>query len=307
MERKKIMSDNSSYEYYVTLGSFDVLHKGHLELIKKCVSLSKEHKAKSMVFTFKNHPRKVIFKNANVELLMDNKSKIEVLEELGIDRVVLKDFDKNLMKETPEEFIHNLCTDYNIKGIIVGFNYRFGYKNEGDIELLKKLSKKYDYELYVVKPLKVKDEIVSSTRIRHVLKDGKTSEAIELIGRPYTIRGIVESGKQLGRSIGFPTANLKVKEDILIPKKGVYYTNVVYDGKVFKGITSVGTNPTVQGENLTVETYILEFSANIYDKELKLMFLDRIRNEEKFNSLDELKNRLEKDKSYAKGRELYNK
>ena len=307
MDKKDKFIKSEKSGYYIALGSFDGLHKGHLELVKKIVSLAKDNNSYSMVYTFRNHPRKIISLNSDIELLMNNSTKIHLLEEFGVDKIVLKEFTKDLMKEPPEDFIKKLCTNYKVKGIVVGFNYRFGYKNKGDLELLKSLSKVYGYKLYVIEPLMVKNDVVSSTRIRNYSKDGYVEKAMELLERPYSLEGVVVGGKKLGRTIGFPTANLKVSEDMLIPKKGVYYTNVVYNNNQFKGITSVGTNPTVNGEKITIETYILDFDRNIYDKELKLIFLERIRDEKKFDSIEKLVERLKKDKEFAKTREFYNK
>ncbi|MGL5646280.1 MAG: bifunctional riboflavin kinase/FAD synthetase [Clostridium sp.] len=291
--------------YYIALGSFDGLHKGHLELISEIKKLAKENNAKSMVFTFSNHPREVINKEYKFKYLMGNKIKERILTDLGVDNIVLERFDEILMKLSPEEFIKKLYSEYNVRGIVVGFNYRFGFKNQGDIELLKSLGKKYNFLVKVINPCLYNGEIISSTRIRKALLEGKVEVAKEMLGKPYLIEGTVVSGKQLGRTIGFPTANLKVEDKYIIPKKGVYYTNVVYNEEFYKGITSVGNNPTVNGEKLTIETYIIDFDKMIYGENLKLLFLERIRDEKKFNSLDELVERLKKDKEFAIKKEIY--
>ena len=198
-------------EYYVALGSFDGLHKGHLSLIHKCIELSKKDNFKSMVITFSNHPRTVINPNAKMKYLMNNKEKLDILKKEGIDKVVLKEFNKEFMELSPEGFIRKLCSDYKIKGIVVGFNYRFGHKNLGDINLLKEFSSKYNYKLEVISPLLFKNDVISSTRIRNALSDGEVSEANKMLTRPYSLTGIVEHGKNIGRTLmGFPTANLKV-------------------------------------------------------------------------------------------------
>ena len=204
------------------------------------------------------------------------------------------------MKLSPEAFIENLVHEFNIKGIVFGFNYRFGYKNKGDLELLKTLSKKFDFELYIKEAYTIENEIVSSTRIRELISLGEIKKANEMLGREYVLRGEVVGGRRLGRTIGFPTANLKPLTNILIPKIGVYYTNVEVEGKIYKGITSVGNNPKVNGKNITIETNILDFNKDIYNNNIKVYFLDRIRDEKKFSSLDELKIQLEKDKKFAK-------
>ncbi|MDQ0148957.1 bifunctional riboflavin kinase/FAD synthetase [Eubacterium multiforme] len=292
-------------EYYVALGSFDGLHKGHLSLIHKCIELSKKDNCKSMVFTFSNHPRTVINPNAKMKYLMNNKEKLDILKKEGIDKVVLKEFNKEFMELSPEGFIRKLCSDYKIKGIVVGFNYRFGHKNLGDINLLKEFSSKYNYKLEVISPLLFKNDVISSTRIRNALSDGEVSEANKMLTRPYSLTGIVEHGKNIGRTlIGFPTANLKVLDEKIIPAKGVYYTNVKWKNNIYKGITSVGSNPTVNGNKLTIETFILDFDNDIYDDEISIYFIDKIRNEKKFNSIDCLKEQLKEDEKYARSKEL---
>ena len=284
---------------YVALGSFDGLHSGHLSLVNKIIELANENKGKSIVYTFKNHPRTLIKGATPPKLLMDNESKEEILEALGVDLIYFEEFNEEYMKLTPEGFIKYLCEKFKVKGIVVGFNYRFGYKNVGNIEMLKELSTKYGYELYVMEPCNYEDEVISSTRIRNELLSGNVDKAMKMLNRPYCIKGKVVHGKKLGRAIGFPTANLDYSKEALIPKKGVYYTNVQWQGKIYKGITSVGNNPTVNGDKLTIETYILDFNNDLYGHNIKVYFIKKIRDEKKFNSIDDLVMQLKKDKYYA--------
>ena len=291
--------DEESKNNYIALGSFDGLHLGHLSLVRKVKSLAEENGGRSIVFTFKNHPRTFININNKVELIMTNEEKINVLQKEGIDILAFKDFDEKMMKMMPDEFINWLCKTYNVKGIVVGFNFKFGYKNLGDVQLLKKFEEEYRYKLYVMEPCKIEDEIISSTTIRKELADGNVRKAFNMLSRPYILSGKVIDGKKLGRTIGFPTANLAINKQKVIPKKGVYYTNVKINEKIFKGITSVGNNPTVNGQELTVETYILDFSNDIYGKEINIYFIDRIRDEIKFNNINELIEQLKRDKKFA--------
>ena len=284
---------------YVALGSFDGLHSGHLSLVNKIIELANENKGKSIVYTFKNHPRTLIKGATPPKLLMDNESKEEILEALGVDLIYFEEFNEEYMKLTPEGFIKYLCEKFKVKGIVVGFNYRFGYKNVGNIEMLKELSTKYGYEFYVMEPCNYEDEVISSTRIRNELLNGNVDKAMNMLNRPYCIKGKVVHGKKLGRAIGFPTANLDYSKEALIPKKGVYYTNVQWQGKIYKGITSVGNNPTVNGDKLTIETYILDFNNDLYGHNIKVYFIKKIRDEKKFNSIDDLVIQLKKDKYYA--------
>lgn len=284
---------------YVALGSFDGLHSGHLSLVNKIIELANENKGRSIVYTFKNHPRTLIKGATPPKLLMDNESKEEILEALGVDLIYFEEFNEEYMKLTPEGFIKYLCEKFKVKGIVVGFNYRFGYKNIGNIEMLKELSTKYGYELYVMEPCNYENEVISSTRIRDELLNGNVDKAMKMLNRPYIIKGKVVHGKKLGRTIGFSTANLDYSKEALIPRKGVYYTNVQWQGKIYKGITSVGNNPTVNGDKLTIETYILDFNNDLYGHNIKVYFIKKIRDEKKFNSIDDLVIQLKKDKDYA--------
>lgn len=284
---------------YIALGSFDGIHKGHLALINKSIELSKNNDALSMVYTFKNHPRTFINKESAPKLIVTLSEKIKILEDLKVDLSSFVEFDKKFMKLEPEEFIDNLIKNYNVKGIVVGFNYRFGHKNKGDVRLLKELCNLKGIELCVIEPFTYKSEVVSSTRIRKALSEGELEDANNMLGRYFSLSGEVVSGKKIGRTINFPTANLKTDEKTILPKIGVYYTNVEIHGEIYKGITSVGNNPTVNGKNITVETHILNFDKDIYGKNIKLYFISKIRNEKKFNCLEELKEQLIKDKKFA--------
>jgi len=296
----KDLKDIQNSNNYIALGSFDGLHIGHLSLIYKVVEVAKKNNGKSMVFTFKNHPRTFINKEEAPKLLMDNNRKVEILKIHKVDIVCFQEFDLKFMKMTPKEFVEFLVLEYNIKGFVVGFNYKFGYKNLGDVELLKKLQNEYGYELYVMEPCTYKSQVISSTRIRKALEDGEVLDASKMLDLPYTLSGEVIHGKQLGRTIGFPTANLKYNQNFILPKIGVYYTNIKVNNNIYKGITSVGNNPTVEGKTLTIETYILEFNKDIYGENIDISFIKKIRDEKKFNGLEELKAQLQKDKSFAK-------
>lgn len=284
---------------YIALGNFDGLHKGHLTLIDKVIDLAKENKGKSIVYTFENHPKTLIDSNAKINLLLDNNNKEELLKDRNVDIVYFEKFTSEFMKKSPEDFIAYIVEKFKVKGIVVGFNYRFGYKNMGDTNFLRELSSKYNFEVFIMEPCKLKDEVICSTRIRKELLEGNIEDSNKMLTRPYFLEGEVVPGKQIGRTIGFPTANLKCSKFTLLPKEGVYYTNVMWDDKIFKGITSVGNNPTVNGKNITVETFILGFNKDIYGDTIKVFFLKKIRDNKKFNSLEELKAQLNKDKSFS--------
>lgn len=299
-----VLDKNSNHaileETYIALGSFDGLHLGHLSLIDKSIELARKNNAKSMVFTFSNHPLTSINPNKAPKLIMNNEEKIEIIKKIGVDILALVEFDEEFMKISSENFVKFLVENYNAKGIVVGFNYKFGYKNKGNINLLKELSEKYNFELYVMDAYKYKDEVISSSRIRKEIAEGDISEANTMLNRSFSIGGIVIEGKKIGRTIGFNTANLKVDVKHAIPKDGVYYTNVLWKSKMYKGITSVGNNPTVNGQELTIETYILDFSENIYGDYIQVFFVEFIRGMIKFNNVEELKAQLNKDKDFAR-------
>lgn len=299
-----IIMDNKKSDNYVALGSFDGLHYGHLSLVRKTVELAREKNGKSMVFTYKNHPKTIIKPDSVPKIIMDLDTKLEYLEEENVDIVILRSFTKEFMSMEAEDFIKLLCEDYNVKGIVVGFNFRFGHKNLGDINLLKNLQNKYGYELFIMEPYTYKGNAISSTRIRECILEGEVKEATNMLSKPYLIKGKVVHGKHLGRTIGVPTANLEFNDKMVIPGKGVYYTNVKYNGKVFKGITSVGNNPTVNGKELTIETFILDFDEMIYGEELKVYFIEKIRGEIKFDSLDELVAQIKIDEDFARSKEI---
>lgn len=304
-----ILEDNFSEvlesHTYIALGSFDGLHLGHMSLINKAIELAKKSTdCKSMVYTFKNHPLTIINEDMVPKLLCSNKYKIELLKKSELDILNLVDFNVEYMKISPEKFVENLLKHYGVKGLIVGFNYRFGYKNLGDIELLKKLSIKFDFELYIIDAVKLYGETISSSKIRHFISEGDVHEANKLLGRPYMLEGKVIKGKQLGRTIGFPTINLDYDKSFLLPSGGVYYTVVDYNGLLYKGITNVGYNPTVDGKKLSIETYILDFDKFIYDENVRVYFKNKFREEKKFDSLDELILELKKDKIYAEKQKI---
>lgn len=292
-------NDKLPFKTVVALGSFDGLHKGHLSLINKCILEAKNLNAKSMIYTFKNHPLSTINKEMVPKLLITNEDKIKLIRSLKVDYLNLVPFTKEFMKITPEVFLEKMVSYYNVAAIVVGYNYRFGYKNLGDLDLLEKLSIKYGYKLFVIEKVVENGETVSSSKIRHLIEEGYISEARRLLTRPYALKGKIIRGRQIGRTMNFPTINLNYNKKYVLPKGGVYYTNVEFNNKLYRGISNIGYNPTVKGKKLSIETHILNFNEDIYDKQVKIYFIDRIRDEKKFDSIEDLKNQLEFDKKYA--------
>ncbi len=289
----------------IALGGFDGLHIGHRALIDKTISTAKRLNCRSMVFTFKNHPLTVINKACAPKLLLNNHDKLNLLKSYGVDIVNLVNFDADFMKMTPEAYIASLVKNYNAAGLTVGFNHRFGYKNLGDTDLLKKLSKEHGFSLSVVSPVKYRGDVVSSSKIRNLLgEEGNVERAAKMLSRPYFLEGVVVRGKQLGRKIGFPTMNLDYNNEFVLPRGGVYYSVLEHSGRRFRGITNIGYNPTVENDKLSVETHIIGFDEDLYDETIRINFIKRIRDEKKFDSLTELSEQLKKDKLFALKQDL---
>jgi len=294
-----------SKKTYIALGSFDGLHLGHMRLIKECINLAKKNNGLSMVFTFKNHPLTVINPDKAPKLLMDNDNKASILRSVGIDILSLVDFNRELMETSAEDFIENLVNNFNLGGVVVGFNYRFGHKNQGDVNLLRELSIKYNFTVKIMDPLESNEQLISSSRIRTLISEGNIIEANKMLFKSFVISGRVIPGKQLGRTLGYPTANIDIDEKFIIPNAGVYYTVVRYKDKLYKGMTNVGHNPTVALTNkINVETYILNFDKEIYDEYISIYFIERIRNEEKFDSVKSLIEQMNKDYYYVKSKNI---
>ena len=276
----------------VTIGKFDGLHKGHKALIEKTVDYAKKNNMKSVVFTFSNHPAN-FFEREKVRKIITNKDKITTMKNLGVDIVINLPFDEYMTKISAIDFVENiLVKKLNAKKIYVGHDFTFARNKEGDAILLKALGGEYDFDVEIVKPIKINNIRVSSTYIRNLLAQGKVENVKEYLGHNYIVEGKVIGGKQLGRTIGFPTANLKFKENLILPRPGIYATKVYIKDKVYMGATNIGFNPTVRVEKLT---HILEFSQDIYGETIKIEFLERLRDEKKFDSLDGLKEQLKKD------------
>ncbi|MGL6105926.1 bifunctional riboflavin kinase/FAD synthetase [Romboutsia sp.] len=282
----------------VTIGNFDGLHKGHSVLIKKAVEYSRLNNIKSVVFTFKNHPANY-FTSSTIKNIITNEEKINRLKAMGVDYIINVPFDEYMTKISASDFIKDILLDkLNIQKIIIGHDFSFARNKEGNANLLQVLSHKYNFDVEIVSPIKINDVRVSSTHIRNLINEGNVCKVKDYLGYNYEIEGKVIHSKKLGRTIGFPTANVEVDKEMSIPKRGIYATIVYVDGEKYFGATNIGYNPTVKGQNLSIETNILEFNEEIYGKVIKLEFLERIRDEKKFSSLEELKKQLQKDTKY---------
>ncbi len=287
----------SKKQICITIGVFDGLHIGHRKLIKTTVEYAQKNQIKSVVLTFSNHPLNSLAPAYCPQSLLTNKKKVTLLKELGIDYLIMMPFDKQLSNYSPEKFIKAFLLKYfKIDCIVAGYDFKFGKDATGDIHLLQQLGDKYDFEIKVIKPVYLCGRIVSSTEIRELLLNGKILLANRMLARKYSIVGKVVKGDNRGKILGFPTANIKLIGNSLLPKNGVYLTKINFNGKDFFGMLNIGIKPTFDNQSLSVEIHIFDFDDHIYGKQLEISFLRRLRNEKKFGSSEQLKEQLIKDK-----------
>jgi riboflavin kinase/FMN adenylyltransferase len=252
----------------------------------------------TLVLTFFPHPRMVLQDQSEIRLLNTIDEKSMLLEKSGLDNLVIHPFDKAFSRLTAEEFVKQVLVDsFNIRKIIIGHDHRFGRNRTANIDDLIVFGEIYGFEVEQISPQEINDVAVSSTKIRNALADGNVSLANKYLGYPYMLTGKVVNGKQLGRTLGYPTANIDIPESYkLVPKIGIYIVKSVFDGKTVYGMMSIGYNPTVNGETRTIEVNYLDFDRDIYGKEISVSILSRIRAEEKFDSLEALKDQMHRDK-----------
>ena len=285
----------------LSLGMFDGVHFGHISIINLLKSLAQENNLETAILTFWPHPRKVFNPNDEIKLLNTLNEKLNLLENAKLDVVFLKSFDENFRNLTGEEFVRQILVQkLNVKHIIIGHDHVFGKNKSGNFELLQKLSKELDFVVQQLDAVKEGEFNISSTKIRNCLANGNIIGANKMLGYHYSVSGKVIDGKKLGRTIGYPTANIEVDELKLLPKKGAYIVEVYVKNKFYKGMLSIGTNPTVNGDKLTVEVYILDFNKDIYGEEITVKFRDFLHEEIKFESLEKLIERLDEDKRLTK-------
>lgn len=284
---------------------FDGVHVGHLSIISLLKKTALEKQFETALLTFWPHPRKVFNPNDDIKLLNTLDEKLDLLEKAHLDVVFLKSFDENFRNLTGEEFVRQILIEkLNVKHIVIGHDHVFGKNKSGNFELLQKLSKELNFEVEQLKAVKDGDSNISSTKIRNCLSDGNIIAANKMLGYQYSVSGKIIDGKKLGRTIGYPTANIEVDELKLLPKKGAYIVEVYVKNKSYKGMLSIGTNPTVNGEKLTVEVYILDFNEEIYGEEITVKFRDFLHEEIKFESLQKLIERLNEDKKLTENFEF---
>ncbi len=284
----------------VTIGVFDGVHEGHHLILNKCIEKAKEIGGETVVITFWPHP-KLVLNHLPQELKYLNslEEKQILLETIGIDHLVIIPFIRKFANLSAKKFIKKyLMKKIKLKYIFIGFNHRFGRKQKGNYDLLKKYSKEFDFKVKQIDAEVIQQESISSSIIRQAIEDGDLETANKFLGYKYLIRGIIVKGKKIGINIGFPTANIEVEDrNKLIPKDGVYAVFVTYNNQLYKGMLNIGIRPTVDVDSRKViEVHIIGFDQNIYNKKITLIFVKRIRDEKKFKNIDVLKEQLEKDK-----------
>lgn len=297
-----VQSFKSDKKTIVTLGTFDGMHVGHQAILNK-LKLQKEfYGYETLVLTFFPHPRMVLKTDHKISLLNTIDERIKQIDQFGIDHLVVQEFTQEFANLSAEEFVKNVLVDqFNIGKIVIGYDHRFGKNRSADIHDLIEFGKKYHFDVEQISAKELDDVSVSSTKIRNALNQGDVGLAKTYLGYPYMVSGKVVSGKQLGRTIGYPTANIQVAEDYkLIPTIGVYVVSVTVKGTDYYGMLSVGTNPTVGGTEKTIEVYIFDFNDTIYNEEITVRFLTKIRNEEKFASIDLLIEALNNDEIFSR-------
>jgi riboflavin kinase/FMN adenylyltransferase len=308
LQKKILKKYNSIFTFsaakktIITLGTFDGVHLGHQAILKKLVTATENGTYESLVLTFYPHPRMVLNQEGAMHLLNTIEEKTILLEKFGVDNLIVHPFDEKFSKLSAEAFVKNILVDQlNIHKIIIGYDHRFGENRSANITDLIHFGKQYNFEVAQINAEEINEITVSSTKIRTALLEGAIELTNQYLGYDYFFSGTVMKGKQLGRTIGFPTANIKLSETYkLIPKNGVYIVYSTLNNKRVYGMMNIGHNPTVGENNKTIEVHFFDINEDLYDKIITVTVLKFIRSEEKFESIDTLKMQLNKDREFSK-------
>lgn len=305
MRKRKLLKVFSSIQEFhpssgtvVTLGTFDGVHLGHQQILKKLITSARVLRCETLVLTFFPHPRMVLQQDAEIKLLNTIEEKSLLLEKAGINNLVIHPFDAVFSKLSAEEFVKKILVDtFKIKKIIIGYDHRFGRNRTADINDLIRFGERYNFEVEQISAQEINDVSISSTKIRNALDEGNVSLANQYLGYNYFFSGTVVKGKQLGRTIDFPTANIQIDQSYkLIPKNGVYIVSSVWQGKTVFGMMNIGVNPTVGGKNQSVEVHLFDFNQDLYNQRITVTIHEKIRDEQKFSSIEALKEQLNSDR-----------
>lgn len=288
----------------VTIGMFDGVHVGHRTILQKLEQEKNRIDGESVLLTFWPHPQVFFHRTEGFKMLNTLEEKLEVLSQTGLDHCIILPFTKEFSELNPEEYITEILhIGIGAKKVIIGYDHRYGKRGAGDFHLLSSMSITLGFEVEEIPAFDIEHVNISSTKVRNALLEGNVSKAISYLSYPYFISGIVAKGKQIGRTIGFPTANVVPDSEYkLIPALGVYVAEVEHNNNLYKAVVSIGLNPTISPENSnpTIEAYVLDFSGDLYKEKLKIFFLERIRSEKKFANLQELKDAISQDIQYSR-------
>ncbi len=285
----------------VTIGTFDGVHIGHQKIINRLIDLGKQEELKSVILTFFPHPRMVLQKDSNIKLINTIDERSKILDRLGLDYLLIKKFTKNFSRLSAEEFVKQVLVDkLKAKKVIIGYDHRFGRNRNADINDLMKYGEEFGFEVEEISAQDINDVAVSSTKIRTALSEGNIQKANRYLGYPFMLTGTIVKGKGIGKQLDYPTANIHIEEDYkLIPKQGSYVVKSTIDDTIVFGMMNIGMNPTVSGDSESIEVHFFNFEQSIYGKKIQIDVLERIRDEQKFESIEDLKLQLEKDKVFS--------
>ncbi len=286
----------------VTIGTFDGVHIGHRKIIDRLIESAERNGWESVILTFFPHPRMVLQQDSDIKLINTIGERIQILEKTGLASLVIHPFTKEFSRLSAGEYVQQMLVDrLNVRHVIIGYDHRFGRNRNSNITDLASYGIKNDFTVEEISKQDIDDVAVSSTKIREALLDGNIIKANKYLGYEFMLTGKVIKGKELGRKLHYPTANLHIEETYkLIPKNGVYIVKSQIDGKTYFGMMNIGTNPTVHGSGLSIETHFFDASFNLYDKKIQIQMLKRIRDEKKFDSLEELQDAMQEDEDFSR-------
>lgn len=287
----------------ITIGTFDGVHLGHCTILQQVVSHARELNGESIVLTFEPHPRKLLFPDQPLRILTPLQEKIDLITQAGINHVFVVPFTKEFAALSAEAYIQEFLVKHlHPKGIVIGYDHQFGHDRAGNINLLQDYENEGGFRVYEIPAKQIEDAAISSTKIRNALTAGHVADAANMLGRYYSLKGTVIAGAKIGRQLGYPTANISLLDaEQIVPQNGVYAIQAVIENITYNGMMNIGIRPTVSNElSLHIEAHLFDFSEDIYNKQVEIIFVERLRDEQRFPSLDALKAQLGQDALHAK-------
>ena len=284
----------------LALGSFDALHSAHTKLIKKTIDESKKRMVRAGVHMFSQRIENVIFPKSEYKSIYTNQQRVKYIEKLGADFVYFENFNVQFMNMSALDFAKMLKDKFNVKCVVAGFDYTFGHKGEGDATLLCEYGAMLGFDVVIMDALECEGEVISSTKIRSLISEGNVLDVQSFLGREYSLSGKVIHDRGVGRQMGLPTANMQINEDVLLLKNGVYAAYTVIDAKKYPCVVNIGIRPTFELSKVSVEAHIIDFDKDLYDEDITIFFLCRMRDEKRFDSKENLVNQISQDIDKAK-------